>query len=109
MALERFVEGAMLLEDGLQEIESDGAGRKTGRACGRRAAHPQGPRAAAERGAATLALAPMRAAISCRRRMRSSVLGWVENRLSSERPCSGLMMKRCAVAGLASAAGLSMR
>src|SRR4029453_1727978 len=101
----------MLLQDGLQEIEGDGAGGDAGRAGGGRAAHPQGPvaRPAARGGAAVPALTPICAASSCRRRMRFSVLGWVENSPSTARACSGLMMKRCAVAGLASALGLSMR
>src|SRR6187402_322087 len=56
-------------------------------------AHPHGPRFT---GAAP---AP---AMARRRAIRSSVGGWVENRPEMP-PCSGLMMNRCAVAGLASA------
>ena len=41
--------------------------------------------------------------------MRFSVAGWVEKRLSMRSPDSGLTMKRCAVAGLRSAATLGMR
>ena len=42
------------------------------------------------------------------RAMRSSVEGWLENSPASTPPCSGLMMNICAVAGLASASGLSV-
>jgi hypothetical protein len=40
--------------------------------------------------------------MACRRRMRSSVEGWVENKLPKPMPSFGLMMKRCAVEGVAS-------
>src|SRR6185436_9227421 len=42
--------------------------------------------------------------IASRRSMRSCVFGCVENRLAAPRPDRGLMMNRCAVAGLDSAA-----
>ena len=45
----------------------------------------------------------VRPASRCSAAIRFSVDGWVENRLSMPRPDSGLMMKRCAVAGLRSA------
>src|SRR5262249_31242799 len=49
---------------------------------------------------------PISAASFSSSAMRFSVLGWVENRLSMPSPVSGLIMKRCAVAGAASAGSL---
>ena len=48
-------------------------------------------------------------AISRSAAMRVPVLGWVENRLSIDRACSGLTMNMLAVAGLSSATALSIR
>src|SRR5688572_1994734 len=53
---------------------------------------------------ATLGAGAMPPSIASRRSMRSCVFGCVEKRLSAPRPDSGLMMNRCAVAGLDSAA-----
>ena len=50
-------------------------------------------------------IAPGIAAIASSRSTRSSVVGWVENRLFRPPPCSGLMIIICAVAGLRSAVG----
>ena len=40
--------------------------------------------------------------IACSRAMRSAVEGWVENRFAHIPALNGLMMNRCAVAGVAS-------
>src|SRR5690606_763927 len=45
-------------------------------------------------------------AMACSAAIRFSVAGCVEKSESMRSPCSGLMMNRCAVAGLRSAAGL---
>ena len=52
---------------------------------------------------------PVRIASSRSLRMRFSVEGCVVNRLSNDRPCSGLTMNRCAVAGFCSAGAFSIR
>ena len=60
------------------------------------------------REAATPAGAGISAASASRARMRFSVLGWVEKRLSIRPPCSGLMMKSGAEVGLRSALGMTI-
>ena len=80
-------------------------------------AQPQGPRARARcqgfLGASAAngvirPVAPISCAIASSAAMRFSVAGWVENRLSMRAPDSGLTMKRCAVAGLRSAASFGV-